>query len=165
MSSSHIIFSLSLSLFLFIFLYIFLYCITLAWCCCNGVVILYTPTDVCSTIPCGANAVCREHNGVGSCTCMQDYFGDPYFGCKPECLQSFDCPCNFACINAKCVDPCENACGMNSECSVVNHSPMCYCIPGYTGNAVFGCHPIPDNGKTSLALMSFLSAEFIFHWV
>lgn len=79
---------------------------------------------------------------------MQGYFGDPYFCCKPECLQSFDCPRNFACINAKCVDPCENACGMNAECSVVNHSPMCYCSAGYTGNALFGCHPIPDNGKT-----------------
>lgn len=120
----------------------------LAWYCCNGIVILYTPPDICSTIPCGANAICREHNGVGSCACLPDYYGDPYFGCKPECLQSFDCPCNFACINAKCVDPCENACGMNAECSVVNHSPMCYCIPDYTGNALFGCYPVPDNGKT-----------------
>lgn len=78
---------------------------------------------------------------------MQDYFGDPYIGCRPECLHSFDCPCNFACINAKCVDPCENSCGMNAECSVVNHSPMCFCTPGYTGNALVGCHPVPDNCK------------------
>lgn len=114
------------------------------------IVVLYAPADICSTTTCGCNSICREHNGVGSCTCMQDYFGDPYIGCRPECLQSFDCPFNFACINAKCVDPCENSCGMNAECSVINHSPMCYCAPGYTGNAVIGCHPIPDNCKTSL---------------
>lgn len=126
-----------------------------------GVVVLYTPPDVCSTAPCGANSVCSEHSGVGSCTCMQGYFGDPYFGCKPECMQSFDCPCNFACINAKCVDPCENACGMNAECSVVNHSPMCYCIPGYTGNALYGCHQIPENCKSSLAKTTFLPLRFL----
>lgn len=106
--------------------------------------------DVCSTLPCGANAECREHNGAGSCTCLQNYYGDPYIGCKPECLQSSDCNLNKACINTKCVNPCINACGENAECSVINHAPMCYCIAGYTGNALFSCHPIPDNGKTSL---------------
>lgn len=119
------------------------------------IVVSYTPPDVCSATPCGTNAICKEHNGVGSCTCMKDYYGDPYFGCKPECLQSFDCPCNFACINTKCVNPCENACGMNAECSVVNHAPMCYCVPGYTGNALYGCHPIPDNSKCLIVGLKF----------
>lgn len=110
------------------------------------------PESICSTTTCGTNAICNEHTGVGSCSCMQDYFGDPYIGCRPECLQSFDCPCNFACINAKCVDPCENSCGMNAECSVVNHSPMCFCAPGFTGNALVGCHPVPDNCKAIVSL-------------
>lgn len=103
--------------------------------------------DPCVPSPCGANAICRECNGVGACLCMSDYFGDPYLGCRPECLQSSDCPFNKACVNMRCADPCLNACGANAECFVVNHSPMCHCVSGYTGNAMFSCHLIPDNGK------------------
>lgn len=111
------------------------------------VVVLYEPA-VC--VQCGPNAVYKEHNGVGACVCMPDYFGDPFIGCRPECLQNSDCAFNMACINSKCIDPCNNACGTNAECACVNHNPMCYCIPDFTGNALYGCHPIPDNGKSCL---------------
>lgn len=112
------------------------------------VVVLYQPFEDC--VQCGPNAVYREHNGVGACVCMQNYFGDPFIGCRPECLQSSDCAYNMACINSKCIDPCDNACGQNAECACVNHSPMCYCIPDHTGNALYGCHRIPDNGKSTI---------------
>lgn len=79
---------------------------------------------------------------------MQNYFGDAFIGCRPECLQNSDCTFNMACINMKCTNPCSNACGANAECACVNHNPMCYCNSDYTGNALYGCHPIPDNGKS-----------------
>lgn len=52
-----------------------------------------------------------------------------------------DCSSNRACINQKCVDPCPGTCGINAECSVVNHSPLCSCHPGYVGNPISGCSP------------------------
>lgn len=91
---------------------------------------------------------------------MQNYYGDPYISCRPECLQSTDCDSNMACINTKCVNPCINSCGDYAECSVINHVPMCYCIAGYTGNALFSCHPIPDNGKI-LSLVFYQSSIII----
>lgn len=101
-----------------------------------------TPSDPCNPSPCAANAVCRERNGAGSCTCMPSYYGDPYFNCKPECIQNQECKLNQACVNNKCVDPClvNGICGMYAECRVVNHIPMCHCIPNYTGNPSIKCY-------------------------
>lgn len=33
-------------------------------------------------------------------------------------------------------------CGTNAICSVVNHSPICQCPPGYTGSPFSACHEI-----------------------
>lgn len=103
----------------------------------------------CTPSPCGANAVCREQNGAGSCTCLPEYFGDPYVGCRPECVMNSDCPRTRSCINSKCVDPCPGTCGGNSECHVVNHAPTCTCIAGYIGNPFTACTPQPES-KTYL---------------
>lgn len=96
----------------------------------------------CNPSPCGPNAICKEHNNVGSCTCLPEYFGDPYTGCRPECLMSTDCPHNEACFNMKCKDPCPGSCGVNAECSVINHNPQCYCRNEYTGNALTFCRKV-----------------------
>lgn len=73
----------------------------------------------CSPSPCGANAVCKERNGAGSCLCLPEYFGDPYTGCRPECVQNSECDRSKACINNKCKDPCPGVCGINaSKCRV-----------------------------------------------
>lgn len=69
----------------------------------------------CLSKPCGVNSVCEERNGVGSCSCMKDYFGDPYIHCRPECVLNTDCISMRACINSKCVDVCSGACGLNSR--------------------------------------------------
>lgn len=95
-------------------------------------------TDPCNPSPCGPNAQCD--NGI--CTCLPEYQGDPYRGCRPECVLNNDCPRDKACIRNKCVDPCPGTCGQNAECSVVNHIPMCSCLPGYTGNAFTICRII-----------------------
>lgn len=73
-----------------------------------------TPSP-CANSPCGANAVCRERNGVGSCACLPEYFGDPYTGCRPECVQNSECDQTRACVNNKCVDPCPGVCPPNAS--------------------------------------------------
>ena len=98
----------------------------------------------CYPSPCGPNAICRDRNGVGSCSCLPDYFGNPYEGCKPECVRSTDCPSQKECIRNKCIDPCPGICGQNTVCYVTNHIPSCSCIPDYSGNPYKYCIPIPS---------------------
>lgn len=83
--------------------------------------------------------MCNERNGVGSCTCLPEYFGDPYIACRPECVTNADCDRSKACLNNKCVNPCPGTCGKGATCRVVNHAPSCSCLPGYTGDPVNGC--------------------------
>lgn len=101
----------------------------------------------CNPSPCGANAVCNERNGAGACSCLPEYLGDPYGGCRPECVTNTDCPRDRACLNNKCKDPCPGTCGLFAQCFVTNHAPLCECLPGYTGNALSSCHPIPEIRK------------------
>ena len=110
----------------------------------------------CSPSPCGSNAVCREQNGAGSCTCLPEYFGNPYEGCRPECVLNSDCPSNRACIRNKCQDPCPGTCGQNADCQVVNHLPSCTCRSGFTGDPFRYCSPIPVESKDQLALSIWL---------
>lgn len=105
------------------------------------------PSDPCNPSPCGSNAICKERNGAGSCTCLKEYFGDPYVGCRPECVTNSDCDKSKACSNNKCVDPCPGTCGINAECLVVNHVPSCSCIPGYTGEPTLQCLIIEPSKK------------------
>lgn len=101
----------------------------------------------CVPSPCGHNAVCRESNGAGSCQCIENYFGNPYEGCRPECVMNADCPTNKACVQNKCIDPCPGTCAVNAECHVINHLPSCTCYPQYTGDATRYCYPVPIESK------------------
>lgn len=76
---------------------------------------------------------------MGSCVCLPEYFGDPYTGCRPECVTNSDCDRSKACLNNKCKDPCPGTCGNNAICRTVNHAPSCYCQPGYTGDPLASC--------------------------
>lgn len=114
-----------------------------------NLLVTYDPPPMpCTPNPCGVNAVCREQNGAGSCSCLPEYFGDPYVGCRPECVMNSDCPRTRSCINSKCVDPCPGTCGSNAECYVVNHAPSCTCIAGYIGNPFTACTPEPESKTT-----------------
>lgn len=103
--------------------------------------------DPCTPSPCGSNAICAENNGAGSCTCVEGYFGDPYSGCRPECVLNSDCPWDKSCQNMKCRDPCVGACGINAECSVTHHRPLCSCLHGHTGNPAVSCHVVHEPRK------------------
>lgn len=96
----------------------------------------------CVPSPCGANAICKEHQRAGSCVCLQDYIGNPYLGCRPECTLNSDCPANKACIGNKCKDPCPGVCGQNADCQVINHLPSCVCRANFKGDPFVFCSPI-----------------------
>jgi hypothetical protein len=100
--------------------------------------IVREPENPCIPTPCGPNSQCRELNGQAVCSCVQNYIGRPP-NCRPECMINSECPSNLACINERCKDPCPGSCGFNTVCSVIKHSPVCSCSPGYTGDPFSGC--------------------------
>lgn len=100
------------------------------------------PTNPCSPSPCGPNSRCRVNNEQAVCTCLPEFIGSPP-GCRPECLVSSECSRETACINQKCSNPCIGACGLNTNCVVVNHSPICSCKPSHTGDPFTRCIPLP----------------------
>lgn len=99
--------------------------------------------DKCNPSPCGPNAECND----GICTCLPEYYGDPYNGCRPECVLNTDCPSNKACVRNKCIDPCPGTCGQNALCNVINHTPMCSCPAGTSGNALIICQTVTGTNK------------------
>lgn len=118
----------------------------------------------CEPSPCGTNAICRESNGVGSCSCLQDYIGDPYEGCRPECTQNSDCSKTMACMGLKCRDPCPGTCGLQACCETINHIPACSCNPGYTGNPFNYCTPVSVSRKISFCLMFCNRCNRLDYW-
>lgn len=72
------------------------------------------------------------------CSCQVGYQGLPP-SCRPECLIDSDCSTLMSCSNQKCIDPCPGSCGVNSECRVHKHIPICYCRNGYTGDPFVQC--------------------------
>lgn len=113
------------------------------------------PIDLCNPSPCGSNAECNN----GQCTCLLEYHGDPFIGCRPECTLSSDCQRDQICVRKKCVNPCPNTCGPNAICEVVNHIPMCSCPAGYTGNSFVSCNVL--QGKCSLGFIDVQSCHFV----
>lgn len=115
----------------------------------SKIIYLYTllaapvQSDPCNPSPCGPNAQCN--NGV--CQCLPEFQGDPYIGCRPECVLSTDCARDKACIRNKCMDPCPGTCAVNAQCDVINHIPMCSCPQGFDGNAFVLCKPIVIENK------------------
>lgn len=103
----------------------------------------YEPLTLpCVPSPCGPNSQCRDVRGKPSCSCMSNYVGTPP-ACRPECSINSDCPSYQACINQKCRDPCQGSCGINTQCNVINHTPICTCQPGYIGDPFAVCNPQP----------------------
>lgn len=104
-----------------------------------------TTKDPCNPNPCGVNTICKVSRKKASCSCMPSFLGNPKEGCHAECVLNSDCPKTKACVNQKCVEPCTTAtCGINAECSVHEHTPICHCISGYTGDAFLQCSKISE---------------------
>lgn len=98
--------------------------------------------NVCAPSPCGPNSKCKEVSGQAVCSCLPSYIGTPP-ACRPECVASSECPSQLACKDYKCVNPCPSPCGLNTNCVVVNHSPICSCMPSYSGDPFTICTSIP----------------------
>lgn len=100
-------------------------------------------------------------DGRPVCTCLPGFLGAPP-NCHPECIVNRDCSTTEACNKQKCVDPCIGACGTNADCRVINHSPVCTCLPGYTGEPFVRCNRIPV-GKNKKSYFPFLFQPVILH--
>lgn len=95
-------------------------------------------TDPCRPSPCGLNAQCRKVNNVAICSCLPNAIGSPP-NCRPECVVDADCMLDKSCLSQKCRDPCLGTCGLDARCQVVNHSPICSCKNGFTGDPFIRC--------------------------
>jgi len=95
----------------------------------------------CYPTPCGPNSQCQIQNGIPVCSCLPDFIGSPP-SCRPECVISAECPSQLACMNQKCRDPCIGSCGLNANCHVLNHIPICTCNNGLTGDPFDFCTQI-----------------------
>lgn len=98
------------------------------------------PENPCLPSPCGPNSQCRVVNDQAVCSCLPDYIGSPP-SCRPECIVNSECALDKACVNQKCADPCPNTCGLGAQCTTKNHSPICACPPGFTGDPFTRCSP------------------------
>lgn len=94
----------------------------------------------CVPSPCGPNSICQNIRNVASCSCLVNYVGYPP-NCRPECSINSECTSNRACIREKCRDPCPGSCGAEALCNVINHTPVCTCPVGYTGDPFSNCYP------------------------
>lgn len=94
---------------------------------------------------CGRNAECSARFHSAQCRCKSGYFGNPNVGCSQiECDTNEDCSNDKMCEDHMCKISClmENPCGENAMCSAESHKQVCYCQPGYTGDAHVGCTPV-----------------------
>lgn len=107
----------------------------------------------CVPSPCGPNSECRNVNGQASCACRTSFIGSPP-NCRPECTINPECPSNLACLQSKCRDPCPGSCGIDAQCAVVNHTPMCTCPERFRGNPFERCIPFTrkPSSTTSIGL-------------
>lgn len=105
------------------------------------------PTNPCQPSPCGPNAECQVRGDSPACSCIENYIGLPP-NCRPECTINPECPPQLACMQQKCRDPCVGLCGLNAQCSVVNHHAVCACAAGYTGNPFSACERTPEGEYT-----------------
>lgn len=100
---------------------------------------------------CGLNALCNVINHKAVCSCPNGFMGSPFQQCfkeeqrdpRPECTSDSECSNDKSCINQRCLNPCiesPNICGINSDCRVQVHRPICVCREGFTGNAHQACY-------------------------
>lgn len=111
-----------------------------------------TPIDPCDPSPCGPNSICITAGDTPACSCQSGFIGSPP-NCRPECIISAECPAALACVAQKCRNPCENACGTDAVCTVVDHRASCVCEPGFEGDPFKGCSRI--KGKKNVILFVF----------
>lgn len=111
---------------------------------------------------CGENAMCHVKKHMPICECPKNHTGDPFVECihmqmitptmpsiiHYECTMDDDCAANKTCTDNVCMNACNATyCGVQAECNVFNHHPVCSCRVGYTGDPNRGCYPMPLPSK------------------
>lgn len=115
---------------------------------CTKIPVIIPTKDPCHPSPCAENSYCTNAKNIAKCTCIPPYIGNPYVGgCKPECTMNSDCPNHLACLSQHCRNPCEGLCGINAECNVLNHVPVCTCAKGLVGDPFIVCRESPLQRK------------------
>lgn len=79
---------------------------------------IFPDINECETNPCGENAICKDTIGSYTCSCKEDYTGDPYRGCVD-------------------IDECqtlEKPCGSRAKCENAVPGYNCICPQGYQAN-------------------------------
>lgn len=104
--------------------------------------------EACSGYVCGRNAECAAQDHQPTCHCKPGHHGDANdekTGCQyVECEADHQCSNDKLCDGYMCKIACliKNPCGKNALCSAENHQQICYCQPGYTGDAYQSCRLI-----------------------
>lgn len=96
----------------------------------------------CNDQPCAAGAVCRATSHRPICYCPSGYTGDGYNACSHlECNAEEECPDDSICFNNRCVDACtvSRPCGTNAKCHTSQHTTVCQCDAGYSGEPYISC--------------------------
>ena len=101
------------------------------------------PTNPCQPSPCGPYSRCKALSDKAMCSCEPGYRGSPP-SCRPECIVNDECSRQLACSKQKCINPCDGACGLNADCFVRNHLPVCKCPVGYEGDPFRQCNKKPE---------------------
>lgn len=91
--------------------------------------------EMCNPNPCHPSALCEPLLSTYICKCPAGYVGDPIKeGCRKqgECPRgNIDCRRDSICVEGRCVNPCDGACGINSLCKIVDRKAICSCPEGY----------------------------------
>lgn len=75
------------------------------------------------------------------------------------CNLTSECELDERCIDQKCVDPCSKSCGLNADCSVELHMPVCSCPSGYSGDPFVECILIRKSSTESLTTERLTTTE------
>jgi hypothetical protein len=117
------------------------------------------PENACVPTPCGPNAECQVRGESFACSCMQNYISVPP-NCRPECTINPECAPHLACMQQRCRNPCDGICGVNAQCSVVNHNAVCSCNDNHKGDPFSLCQPI-SKGKYAARSAITLFAQLV----
>lgn len=98
----------------------------------------------CSKNPCPINTKCKNNMGSYACECRNGTIKDENSGtCRLPglCYSDKDCSDTATCHDKQCVNPCDKImpCGLDANCVVAGHNPICECPPGSQGDPYVKC--------------------------
>ncbi|KAI4455120.1 endoglin-related [Holotrichia oblita] len=119
----------------------------------------YNQHSSCSA--CAYYAKCAIVSGIATCACQKGYEGDPLTYCKRlECVDNSECSSHLVCKQGRCIDPCDGMCGVNAQCQVHLHIPVCSCPAGYTGRPTEYCRRFDPCTLDSLFFCTDMSENY-----